>query len=144
MSRQRQLKSHPYLMNKEASIDKARRTIEEEGRAGLDMATSKPCTSSLSWIWIQRLPVASTTARTSSWKVESFRGELLYALVIVPEPDGVQQGSVLVEDGCLTHPSMDIYSHILHGCRLMGGLRAARSYGVSRDQSGSRSGFGPV
>jgi hypothetical protein len=34
---------------------------------------------------------------------------------------------------------MDVYSHVFHGCHLLGGLRAACSYGVSRDQSGSRS-----
>jgi hypothetical protein len=38
---------------------------------GLDRATSNPCSSSLSWIGIQRFPVDSTTALTSSWRVVS-------------------------------------------------------------------------
>jgi len=66
-------------------------------------------------------------------------GELLYALRGVHEPGLVKQLTFIVEDGHLTHLFMHIYSHILHGCHLLGGLRAARSYGVSVDHSGSRS-----
>ena len=75
---------------------------------------------------------------------EKFHGELLYLFLLVQEADLVEQLSLIVEDGCLAHLLMHVYSHVLHWVSPLGGLRTACSYGVSWDHSCSRSGFGPV
>ena len=46
---------------------------------------------------------------------EKFKGEVLDVLLVVPEADLVEQLSLLIEDGCLTHLFMNIYTYILHG-----------------------------
>ena len=46
---------------------------------------------------------------------EKFQGELLYVLLLVQEADLVEQLSILVEDCCLAHLFMHVYSYILHG-----------------------------
>jgi len=46
------------------------------------------------------------------------QGELLDALHGVHEPGLVKQLAVPIQDGCLTHLFMDVYSHVFHGCHL--------------------------
>ena len=107
---------------------------------GLDNATSNPCSSSLSWIWIQRFPVDSTTTFTSSWKVVS-----------LPENSSISSGVFANRISSRRVPSSSRMAawHIFLWTSIptyftgvtSGGLRAARSYRVSGDQSGSRSGL---
>jgi len=46
---------------------------------------------------------------------EKFHGEVLYLFLLVQEADLVEQLPILIEDGCLAHLFMDVYSYVLHG-----------------------------
>jgi len=66
---------------------------------------------------------------------EKFHGEVFDVFLVVPEADLVQQLPILIEDGCLAHLFMDVYSHILHGVSpwvVCGRHTSIRSHGTNQ------------